>query len=388
MTKNTRTGLWIAVALLAGVAAGAVGMLSLRGGDGPYASSPGATRSMGAASASTAFVDAVAGNCDVTPLLPTAGNGDGHEMLPAQAADATPDAVASRILSGKEAAAAGRQRDAEVAFLDACRNAAALRDGDPIPVADAMYQLGRHYANVAAMGGAKGKEKDLFRRAERLYSASLEAYRARYGDGHEKTRFAREGLVTVQQATGGKPPTALAKAAAAPAAPAPAAAVAAAPASAPAPAAVIPPPLAAASAATPIDVAKVEPPRAAASQPRRRAAPRAQDEAPASRPEAASIEPLAAPVPSRERAAPRREEPETTAATPEEPRPRPPARRAPAQDNASDEGALVEAAPPPPRRPRPAPVVPVEPPSEAPPPNPSISGAGPASTAEGSPGTP
>src|SRR5205085_594736 len=84
-----------------------------------------------------------------------------------------------------------------------------LQNGDPIPLADAMYQLGRHYANVAALSG--GKNKELFQRAERLYSASLEAYRARYGDDSEKARFAREGLVTVQQATGGKAPTTTAR---------------------------------------------------------------------------------------------------------------------------------------------------------------------------------
>jgi hypothetical protein len=40
-----------------------------------------------------------------------------------------------------------------------------------------MYQLGRHYANVAAFG--RPNSTDLFQRAERLYSVSLEAYRAR-----------------------------------------------------------------------------------------------------------------------------------------------------------------------------------------------------------------
>lgn len=212
-------------ALLAGVAAGAIGMMSLRGGDGPYANSPApATHTMGAAPASTAFLSAVAGNCEVAPLLPAGGEGDGQEVLQAKAAAVSAEAVRSLILSGKEAAASGRQRDAEVAFLNACRNAAVLKEGDGAPLADAMYQLGRHYANAAAFG-APGAG-DLMQRAERLYSASLEAYRARYGEDHEKTRFAREGLTTVQHATGGQAPTTIAKAPAAPAvAPAPATAL-------------------------------------------------------------------------------------------------------------------------------------------------------------------
>jgi len=212
-------------ALVAGVAAGAIGMMSLRGGDEPYASSPAsATRTMGAAPASTAFLSAVAGNCELAPMLPAAGEGDGQEVLQAKAAAVSADAVGSLILAGKEAAASGRQRDAEVAFLNACRNAAVLKEGGGAPLADAMYQLGRHYANAAAFG-APGSG-DLLQRAERLYSASLEAYRARYGEDHEKTRFAREGLTTVQHATGGQAPTAITQAPAAPAAaPAPATAL-------------------------------------------------------------------------------------------------------------------------------------------------------------------
>jgi len=203
-------------ALMAGVAAGAIGMMSMRGGDGPYAGSPApAKRTMGAAPASTAFLAAVAGNCEIEPMLATAGEGDGQEVLQAKAVAASADAVGALLLSGKEAAAAGRQRDAEVAFLNACRNAAVLKEGDGAALADAMYQLGRHYANAAAFGAPSSA--DLLQRSERLYSASLEAYRARYGEDHEKTRFAREGLTTVRQATGGKAPTVIAKAPAAPA---------------------------------------------------------------------------------------------------------------------------------------------------------------------------
>ena len=237
MAIHWRKATLIGGVLVAGVAAGAIGMMSLRGGDGPYAGSPApATRSMEGAPATTAFIKAVAGNCEMAPVLSSAGNGDGHAILQANPATATAAEVGSLILAGKEASASGHQRDAEIDFLNACRNAAALPDSDGIPLADSMYQLGRHYANVAAFG--LPNSKDLFQRAERLYSASLEAYRARYGDGHEKTKFAQQGLATVQQVTGGKPPTVVAKATPPSAAPAPAP-VAAASATAPAAAPVI-----------------------------------------------------------------------------------------------------------------------------------------------------
>lgn len=345
MVKNGRKNLLAGAGLLvAGVAAGAIGMMSLRGGDGPYASSP-PTRSMGAAPASTAFITAVAGNCELAPILPGAGDGDGRAVLQSKPGAGTADEVASLILSGKEAAAAGRQRDAEVDFLNACRNAAALPDADPIPLADAMYQLGRHYANVGAFGSPKAKE--LYQRSERLYSASLEAFRARYGAEHEKTRFAQEGLTTVQHATGGKAPTAIAKAPPAPApvvaAPAPAP-VAAAPEPAPAPA-----PVAAAPAPAPQAAAKAPEPKPAA--------PKVAEPKPA--------EPkVATPAPAQPRATARRSEPAAEpAAEAPAPRPRTEARRpAPIVDTNPSE---VAADTPAPVR-RPPPVTVVEPDGQAP----------------------
>jgi hypothetical protein len=317
MVRKARTSLLVGLALLVGVAAGAVGMMSLRGGDGPYATTPGqATHVMGGAPESTAFVMAVAGNCDVAPVLPRAGSGDGQDSLQAKPGAAEPGEVASLILRGKEAAAAGRQQDAEVSFLNACRKAAVLTNGDPIPLADSMYQLARLYANTGALGSPQAKP--LFQRAERLYSASLEAYRARYGDKAEKTRYARQGLLTVQQATGGKPPVAIAKVTPPPAAPAAAATQAAAPQAA-APQPVAAPPV-------PAHVAAANAPSASDAAPTPAPAP-----AKAWHPKPRSTMPRS-----------RREEPDRTAIS-----------SAPQADRTADTTAVVSAAPQPrPRRAR------------------------------------
>ena len=395
MVKDSRKGLLFGVGLLVGIAAGAVGMMSLRGGDGPYAGSPiPSTRSMGAAPASTAFVTAVAGNCEMAPVLPHGGDGDGREALQAKPSAASAGDVASLILAGKEAAAAGRNRDAEIDFLNACRNAATLQDGDPIPLSDAMYQLGRHYANVGALGGA-AKGQELFRRAERLYSASLEGFRARYGEDHEKTRFAREGLVTVQQATGGKAPKVIAKAAPAPAASAPVASASAAPATAAASAPL--PATAAASAPAPVVATAPAPATPPARRPVAKARPQPAPQeaaAPAWDPSRADAQ---AARDARRDAAPVRNprvqdesaQPDRPAVATDEARPRPQARRAPMRERTQPEEMAVEE--PAPRRMRPAPIYP--PPAEQePPPLPSdysSSGAGPAvPTAEGSPNAP
>ncbi|WP_460890888.1 hypothetical protein, partial [Ramlibacter alkalitolerans] len=228
MAVNWQKGTLFAVGIAVGVAAGVGGVMSLRSGDGA-AGSPGTTSSMGAAPAAAAVAASgpapatvAAGECEQKPILGRKGSEDGQASLQARPVAASATEIASLILGGKEAAAAGRQRDAEVSFLNACRNAELLQ-GDAVPLADAMYQLARHYANVAAFG--EQPSKVLFERAERLYSASLQVYTGRYGASHEKTRFAQEGLKTVQQVTGRSGPVPpLAKAAPAPApAPAPAA---------------------------------------------------------------------------------------------------------------------------------------------------------------------
>jgi uncharacterized protein len=222
MAINWQKGTLFAGGVALGVAAGVWGVMSM--GKEPHAAAAPPTRptqAMGAAAAASgpaplvAVIAAPPGTCEQSPILAKAADGDGHESLQTKVGAATAGEVAAMILSGKEAAAAGHPRDAEVAFLNACRNAASLKGKENIALADAMYQLGRHYANVAALGAARPKE--LFERAERLYSASLAAYTTRYGATHEKTRFAQAGLTTVLQATGGSGVAAVAKAPPAPA---------------------------------------------------------------------------------------------------------------------------------------------------------------------------
>ncbi|MDB5928641.1 MAG: hypothetical protein JWR60_348 [Polaromonas sp.] len=140
--------------------------------------------------------------------------------------------IASFLLIGKESYAAGRQRDAEVAFLMACRVANQLKGADSVEVADAKYQLGWLYARLgleAGAGSAAGNQGELLQRARALYADSLKAYVAQYGEAHEKSRFAAEGLAAVRQpqtlaqaGTVAAEPVPAPKAAPAPALPAPA----------------------------------------------------------------------------------------------------------------------------------------------------------------------
>lgn len=271
MAMNWKTGTLFAAGLALGVAAGVAGVSSLNDDKAPASASP--TRAMGApAAAKAGAAPVVAGGpgprcTELAPLLAKGSDGDGKESLQKAAGGASD--ISALLLKGKEAAAGERPRDAEILFLNACRTAQAA-DARGLPAADAQYQLARHYANAAAFGAARPKE--LYERANRLYSASLQIYEARHGASHERTRFAREGLITVQQVTGVLPPLpAPAVAQARPAAPAPAPQVMAA---APAPRAPVAAPAPVAEPApAPAPVAKVPPAPAPKPTPAAAAAP-------------------------------------------------------------------------------------------------------------------
>ena len=159
--------------------------------------------------------------CPAQATATAVGDKDGHFVLQTNIDAKTAVDIPSFILAGKEAAAAGRPRDAEVAFLMACRVADALRGADSVEAADSRYQLARHYAALVQGGGAASTTRtELSARAEALYADSVATYRAKYGDQHEKSRFAAEGLASLRQAASSLPRgSAVAVAAQAPAAP-------------------------------------------------------------------------------------------------------------------------------------------------------------------------
>ena len=158
--------------------------------------------------------------CPARPLVsPAAGSQDGRFVLqPDLGADRVSD-VAHFIVIGKEAAAGGRPRDAEVAFLMACRVAAKFTPEGSAESADARYQLARHYANAAqpTRGRAPANRDELLRHSQALYNDSAQVYAKRLGATHEKTRYATEGLANVRQALGiARAPTVVAQAPVAP----------------------------------------------------------------------------------------------------------------------------------------------------------------------------
>lgn len=305
------------IVFVAGLAVGGAAAWAVFGGHGGSAE-PAAKKSPAASAkaAGAAPVSVAVGACDFKPVVATAASDDGRVQLQASLSGRGPKDIEGWLLEGKEAVAAGRQRDAESDFLMACRAAEELGDAGVLPQAEAMYHLGRHYAGLAGAAPASGSP-ELWRRAEGLFSASLKAFDARYGQESDKTRFAAKGLAEVQaHATGGAP------------------AVAAAP--APAKDKVAENKVAKAAPPAP---AKVEPPKEpiAKAEPRKEAVARAEPPKPAPAPEPKAAppskpEPEPRPVVAEKPKAP---EPQVAVAKPAAPKPRP----APAQ--ASDE-TIVE----------------------------------------------
>lgn len=138
--------------------------------------------------------------CPMVPATFLGGANDGRFPLLAEVSGLIAADIASFGVVGRESAAAGRNRDAEVAYLMSCRVADELNGAASLESADARYQLANHYAKTAVSQNSPGtNQHELLSRAEELYAASARIYAANFGDAHERSRFAVQGLSGVQQ---------------------------------------------------------------------------------------------------------------------------------------------------------------------------------------------
>ena len=149
--------------------------------------------------------------CPLQPAVAAAGVKDGQLPLQADVSGLTATDIGSFLVIGKQSAAAGRPRDAEAAFLMACRVADKLKGTGSVESADARYQLGAHYRALALAAGttlAGHDQAELLQRAEGLYADSLPGYVAKYGNSSDQAKQAGEGLSAVRQALARPPPSA------------------------------------------------------------------------------------------------------------------------------------------------------------------------------------
>jgi hypothetical protein len=138
--------------------------------------------------------------CQDPPLLAAAGAADGQFGAPPETVDKTRYDVTAYLAVGDDAAQQGRVRDAEVAFLTACRIAGYVAEDDPSVLGDAAYRLGRHYLAVAAADPTGIPREQQLGRAEALFRLGMQAHAMRLGQSHQKTRLAAAGMTLAQQA--------------------------------------------------------------------------------------------------------------------------------------------------------------------------------------------
>ena len=136
--------------------------------------------------------------CPMQPAVPVAGEKDGQFPLQVDVSGLIAADIASFLAIGKGAAATGQLRDAEVAFLMACRTADTLKGADSVESAEAKSQLGAHYARLAVPADPASRAQ-LLRQAELLYADSSHTYLVTHGQADERARFAAEGLAAVRQ---------------------------------------------------------------------------------------------------------------------------------------------------------------------------------------------
>jgi len=115
--------------------------------------------------------------CPLQPAAPTTGRTDGRFQMPAELQNYGPSDVGAFMVIGKEAAAEGRLRDAEIAFLMACRVADRFKGAESTESANARAQLALHYETLVRLDGppAAAARGELQRRAELLRPAIVAA---------------------------------------------------------------------------------------------------------------------------------------------------------------------------------------------------------------------
>lgn len=158
-----------------------------------YAQAAPAAEQPAAAVAVPAFSTASA--CGFDPVLPARAPGDGQYSLQRAAALARGGQPDAYLGVARQAAQQGRVRDAEVAFIVACR----LAVSQPARRADIESALAAHYAQRAATAGSAEDRTLLLERARLLLASSVEHYAATLGAEAAPTRNARRQLAAISQ---------------------------------------------------------------------------------------------------------------------------------------------------------------------------------------------
>lgn len=195
MQISWRQGLVFGIGLLLGILAAAAAV-------GAWYRSTDGKAELHTASAPVAPIGGQTPGCTFEPALTAASEQDGKFSGATELTDKTLTDIAAYASVGADAVHNGRVRDAEVALITSCRIAGQIAGAGSSELAEAKYQLARHYITVAAAlpaASAQTQRDELLRRSQTLFSESADLFAARRGQAHEKTRLAASGLTLARQ---------------------------------------------------------------------------------------------------------------------------------------------------------------------------------------------
>jgi len=199
MVLSRRHGLVFAAGLLFGVVAGAALVLVAQGPESSHNALKAASAQQQQPVAAAPLAD-----CGFEPLLAASNDRDGRFRLEDAVTNVASTDIPAYLTVGTGAAAQGRLRDAEVAYITSCRIAARAAGGESAELADAKYHLAQHYVKASASMTApevQAARDEALKRAEALFSESIDGYGIKFGVAHEKTAMAAAGLASVKEAT-------------------------------------------------------------------------------------------------------------------------------------------------------------------------------------------
>lgn len=195
MQISWRQGLVFGIGLLLGILAAAAAV-------GAWYRSTDGKAELHTASGPVAPIGGQSPGCTFEPVLTATSEQDGKFSGAAELTDKTLTDIAAYASVGADAVHNGRVRDAEVALITSCRIAGQIAGAGSTELAEAKYQLARHYITVAAAlpaASAQTQRDELLRRSQTLFSESADLFAARRGQAHEKTRLAASGLTLARQ---------------------------------------------------------------------------------------------------------------------------------------------------------------------------------------------
>jgi hypothetical protein len=142
----------------------------------------------------------LAHGCAFSPIVPRTAQDDGRYSLAAALAQPQDSAEPFTVVA-RESAQHEHARDAEVAFIVACRVQSRI-PSSPAAVADLESELAQHYESVAEHEGSADARAEILLRATRLLADSARIYAGVLGDGAPRTRDVEQHLAALSARSG------------------------------------------------------------------------------------------------------------------------------------------------------------------------------------------